>query len=408
MANTLPPTYDRAGRHALSPEADHDEMARFNFLTNLNVHLGQNISPGNRSAFDKRVNPAFKKETGKDLATTPQVRNAMRKDSYYQCWAALRRNTMEQRQQAGRHLVLRQFDSLVDKTKAFNDGKDTLVIDDGLEIPRYLATVDNHCMPGSYYTEIAPDDILAGANYESGLFVTTAGSMSSKGDGGGRSVVNFVKEQFEDFAPKRILDLGAGIGTNTLPIAAAFPDAEVVAVDVGAPMLRWGHARAQALGYDKVKFIQADGDHLDFEPGSFDWVQTTMFWHETSTTAIQSMMNKILDLMAPGGLFLNVEQPNFTPDTPLYDRFTRDWDSWYNNEPFWSKLHVMDVFEIMENAGFEREKMFDGGTEADIEQGQFQPWSSTLSRHKPELKEGGDVKHNAYKGERWYLFGGTK
>ncbi|MBT4741035.1 MAG: SAM-dependent methyltransferase, partial [Rhodospirillaceae bacterium] len=91
MANTLPPTYDRNGRHPLSPEVDHDETARFNFLTNLNVHLGQRVSPGNRSAFEKRVRPKFKKETGKELETSQQVRDAMRTDPFYQCWAALRR-----------------------------------------------------------------------------------------------------------------------------------------------------------------------------------------------------------------------------------------------------------------------------------------------------------------------------
>ncbi len=307
MSITLPPTYDRSGRHDLSPNMDHDEVARFNFLTNLNVHLGQKVSPGNNAAFEKRVKPAYKKEAGEELATRQQVRKAMRKDPYYQCWAALRRNTMEQRHQAGRHVVLRQLDDLVDKAKALNDGKGTLSVDPGMEPPRYIAHVDNHCMPGSYYTEIVPNDVLAGANYEAGLFVTTAGSMSSKGDGGGRSIVNFVKDEFKDFQPKRILDLGAGIGVNTLPIADAFPDAEVIAVDAGAPMVRWGHARAQAMGYDKVKFIHGDGDNLDFKPESFDWIQTTMFWHETSTKAIHSMMEKIYGLMAPGGLFLNVE-----------------------------------------------------------------------------------------------------
>ena len=405
MANTLPPTYDRTGRHALTPEVNHDELARFNFLTNLNVHLGQRVSPGNRTAYEKRVKPAFKKEKGREPQTRQDLRKAMRKDPYYQFWAALRRNTMEQRQQSGRHVVLRQLSNLIQKAKSFNDGKKTLRLRSGLRVPQYLAQVDNHCMPGSYYTEIAQDDILAGANYEAGLFITTAGSMSSKGDGGGRSIVNFVKESYPEFSPRRILDLGAGIGVNTLPLAEAYPDAKVVAVDAGAPMVRWGHARAQAMAYTNVEFVHADGDYLDFEPGSFDWVQTTMFWHETSTAAIKSMMKKIRTLMAPGALFLNVEQPNFTPDTPLYDQFTRDWDAWYNNEPFWSKLHVMDVFELMKNAGFEAGKLFDGGTEADIERGQFQPWSSTLSRHKPELRESGDIEHKAYKGERWYLFG---
>jgi len=408
LANTLPPTYDRNGRHPLSPKVDHDEIARFNFLTNLNVHIGQRVSPGNRTAFDNRVSPKFKQKTGRPLETRQQVRDAMKKDPFYQCWAALRRNTMEQRQQAGRHVVLRQLDDLIERAKEHNDGKETLKIDPSAEAPRYLAAVDNHCMPGSYYTEIVPDDVLAGANYETGLFVTTAGSMSSKGDGGGRSIVNFVRDRFPDFSPKRILDLGAGIGANTLPLASAYPDAEVVAVDVGAPMLRWGHARAQVLGHDNVRFIHSDGDTVDFEPNSFDWVQTTMFWHETSTSAIQSMMKKAYDLITPGGLFLNVEQPNFKPETSLFDQFTRDWDAWYNNEPFWSKLHVMDVFEVMKAAGFQSDKMFDGGTEADIERGQFQSWSSTVSRHKAEAKDSGDAKDNSYKGERWYLFGGWK
>lgn len=408
MGATLPPTYDRTATHPLSPEVDHDETARFNFLTNLNVHLSQTLSPGNRTAFEERVKPAHRRETGEDLATSQQVRVAMRKDPHYQHWAALRRNTMEQRQQAGRHVVLRQLDDLIDKAKAFNTGKDTLQMDPETVVPKYLAAVDNHCMPGSYYTELVPHDVLAGANYEAGIFVTTAGSMSSKGDGGGRSVRNFVRDRFPDFAPKRILDLGAGIGVNTLPLADAFPEAEIIAVDAGAPMLRWGHARAQALGYDNVTFMQADGDTLDLEPNSFDWVQTTMFWHETSTTAIHSMMKKVFGLMRPGGLFLNVEQPNFTPETKVYDKFTRDWDAWYNNEPFWTKLHTMNVFDIMADAGFASDKMFDGGTEADIEQGQFQPWSTTISRHKAEENDKGSPTHNAYKGERWYLFGGWK
>lgn len=424
MASTLPPTYDRSSTHPLSPAVDHDETARFNFLTNLNVHLNQQVFPGNRLAFEKRVAPAFQKTQGKALETRQQVRDAMRKDPHYQSWAALRRNTMEQRQQAGRHVVLRQLDNLVNNAKAHNTGKDTLLLNKDTTVPRYLAAVDNHCMPGSYHTGVVDDDVLAGVNYEAGIFVTTAGSMSSRGDGGGRAVVNFVKQNAPDFKPRRILDLGAGIGVNTLPIAAAYPEAEVIAVDVGAPMLRWGHARAQALEYKNVRFIQADGDALDIEPNSIDWVQTTMFWHETSTSAFQSMMKKIYAMMTPGGLCLNVEQPNFTPDTSLYDQFTRDWDAWYNNEPFWSKLHVMDVFDVMAKAGFSKEHMFEGGTEADIEQGQFQPWSSTMSRHSAELHKGprangngdpadvskdcGDGKDSKYKGERWYLFGGWK
>ena len=53
--------------------------------------------------------------------------------------------------------------------------KTHFTIDANATVPNYLAAVDNHCMPGSYYSEVVPDDILAGANYEAGIFITTAG-----------------------------------------------------------------------------------------------------------------------------------------------------------------------------------------------------------------------------------------
>ncbi|MBM3512602.1 MAG: class I SAM-dependent methyltransferase [Alphaproteobacteria bacterium] len=409
MSSVLPPTYDRVGRHGLSPDVTHDETARFNFLTNLNVHIGQKIFPGTKLAFESRVAPAFDKAHGRALRDQCEVRDAMKCDPLYQFWAATRRSTMEMRQQSGRHVVLRQLGKMSAKAAALNAGKNTLVLDPRVTPPDYLAQVDNHWMPGSYYSEATPGDVLSGAAYEAGLFVTTAGSMSARGDGAGRALVRYLAEKFPDFKPRRILDLGAGVGVNTLPIVQAFPDAEVVAVDAAAPTLRYAHARSQAMGYGNVQFIQASADDLPFPANSFDWIQTTMFWHETSVATVRAGLKKIHEMLRPGGLTLHIEQPNFAADTPLWDRFTRDWDAWFNNEPFWRKLHMMNVFDEMAAAGFGRDRLFDGATEADIEPGMYQDWASTLSRHKPELKRADDAANDgARKGEFWYLFGAWK
>ncbi len=409
MTIVLPPTYDRVGRHGLSPEVAHDESARFNFLTSLNVHLGQKLFPGTKLAFEQRVLPEFEKSRGRPPHDQCEVRDAMRADPLYQIWAASRRCTMEMRQQAGRHLILRQSAQLTAKAAAYNAGKNTLMLDDSVRPPDYLTQVDNHWMPGSYFGEAVPGDVLAGACYEAGVFVTTAGSMSARGDGAGRALVRFLAEKHPSFSPKRILDIGAGIGTNTLPLAKAFPDAEVVAVDVAAPTLRYAHARAQSLGFTNVQFVQASADDLPFQPESFDWIQSTMVWHETSVETIRLGLKRIYSMLRPGGLTLHIEQPNFSAATPLWDRFARDWDAWFNNEPFWRKLHTMDLFGEMEAAGFARAHMFDDTTEADIEPGMYQDWASTLSRHKPELKRAdGASNDGARKGEFWYLFGAWK
>ena len=51
---------------------------------------------------------------------------------------------------------------------------------------------------------------------------------------------------------------------------------------------------------------------------------------------------------------LHVEQPQYTDDMDLFEQFIRDWDSWFNNEPFWSQMHDIDVFDAMEQIGFPR------------------------------------------------------
>ena len=88
-------------------------------------------------------------------------------------------------------------------------------------------------MPGSYYTELVPGDITGPANYDAGIFATTGGMLGRYNDGGGVAVAEWVSKNLPDFQPKRILDIGAGLGHNVLPIAAAFPDADVIAVDAG-------------------------------------------------------------------------------------------------------------------------------------------------------------------------------
>ncbi|RMF10418.1 MAG: SAM-dependent methyltransferase, partial [Alphaproteobacteria bacterium] len=100
-----PPPWHKVGRHDVFPEAKHDEIARFNFLANLNKHLASVIGPGNQLAYETRVKPKFRAEHGPHPQSRHEGRKAMSRDPHYQIWSALRRNTMEMRQQAGRSMV---------------------------------------------------------------------------------------------------------------------------------------------------------------------------------------------------------------------------------------------------------------------------------------------------------------
>lgn len=355
---TPPPSWQHVGRHGVFPESGHDDIARFDFLANMNGYLSTQLSPKVRVAYELRAKAAYEKAKGHEPQTRQEVRKAMLGDSIYQTWSALRRNTMEMRQQAGRALVFRQLKPLMAKARKLNTNAPTLKLDPSVKIPRHVSAVDIHCMPGSYHTEVVPEDISAGANYDSGIFATTGGMLGRYNDGGGQALAQWLKEKYPDFKPKRILDLGCTIGHNIVPLAQAFPDAEVIAIDVAAPMLRYAHARARSMGVNNLEFRQADAESTGYPDGHFDLISSAMFWHESSTKAMPKTLLEVNRMLAPGGLTAHLEQPQY-PGMDLYEQFVRDWDAYNNNEPFWSTMHDYDLRQMMIDAGFDPERYFE-------------------------------------------------
>jgi len=260
-----PPPYSLVGKHGLSPVTNHDDRARFNFLAQLNTHLATNVVPANARAYELRVKPEFEKEHGRAPTDRHEVRRAMLKNSLFQTWSALRRSSMELRQQNGREVVLRQIADLNQRAAALNAGSPKLKLDPNFVVPPYIAKVDFHCMPGGYIDELAPDDVSAAANYDVGIFATTAGGLGRLNDGAGHALAGWLKKNAPELKPKRILDLGCGMGHSLLPVAQAFPDAEVIAIDVAAPLLRFAHARAKSLDVNNITFIQANAEQVDVE-----------------------------------------------------------------------------------------------------------------------------------------------
>jgi SAM-dependent methyltransferase len=347
-----PPDYRAVGRHAVFPETSHDEIARLNFLAQMNRHLSTRVMPFVKAAWEQRVEPALA-EPARDRH---DVRRALSKDPAFQTWSALRRMTMEQRQQAGRWTALRQAETLAETAAALTEGDPRLALDPTIKIPRYVGAVDHHTMPGSYHKERFAGDVSAAANYDHAIFATTGGLLGRLTDGAGRGIVRWLGENLPDFRPRRILEIGATVGQSLLPIATAFPQAEVIAVDLGAPVLRYGLARAKSLGVENVSFVQADGTDLSrYEDGSFDWVQTTMFLHELSRPSMHAIFAESHRLLRPGGIMIHVEQPQYAPTMPLFEQAMRDWDSFYNNEPFWSTMHGIDLDALMTDVGFASE-----------------------------------------------------
>ena len=367
-----PPDYRAVERHAMFPETSHDEIARLNYLAHMNRHLSRRVVPFLKAAWDVRAGPALEAAQGRPARDRHEVRRALLEEPVFRTWSALRRATMEQRQQAGRWTTLRQAEDLAAKARELTEGDARLQLDPETALPRYIAAVDHHCMPGSYHAERFAGDVSGAANYDHGIFATTGGELGRLNDGGGRGIVQWIRRTMPEFRPKRILEIGATLGHSLLPIAQAFPDAEVIAVDLAAPVLRYGLARAKSLGVENVTFVQADATDLGrYEDASFDWVQTTMVLHELSRASMSAVFRESFRLLRPSGIALHVEQPQYAPEMPLFEQAMRDWDSFYNNEPFWSTLHGIDLDALMRDTGFASDAIFHGGVMAVVDRSLF-------------------------------------
>lgn len=392
----IPPPYTAVTQHGMFPHPSQDEAARFNFLANFNKYIATALGPGNKLAYDRRVLPAFVKEHGREPKDRFEIRHAMNRDPWHRFWSALKRNSMEMRQQNGRSMVLRQLDDLDARAAALNAGRNTLQLDANIAVPRYQAAVDIHCMPGSYHGEERAGDVSAGANYDCGIFATTAGGLGALSDGGGQALVEWIKREKPGWVPRRILDIGSTIGHNIVPLALAFPETDIIAIDTAAPSLRYGHARAQALGATNLIFRQMNAEDLSaFPDGHFDWVQTTMFLHELSGTALPRIIQEGVRVLRPGGLMLHLEQPQYSDAMPLYEQFIRDWDAFNNNEPFWSAMHALHLEDIMADAGLPHDSQFVTRVQAVVDESVF-----------PKQTQGKGEDHG--RAASWHAYGAWK
>lgn len=115
---------------------------------------------------------------------------------------------------------------------------------------------------------------------------------------------------------RRVLDLGAGTGTGTFRLAAAFPDAEVVAVDADEEMLARIRARAHEVGVDdRVRAVRADLDAGLPAVGTVDVTWASMSLHHLADPA--RVLAEVFAATAPGGVVAVAEfdEPlRFLPD----------------------------------------------------------------------------------------------
>jgi ubiquinone/menaquinone biosynthesis C-methylase UbiE len=117
----------------------------------------------------------------------------------------------------------------------------------------------------------------------------------------GRDFARLLKKS--GFSSGKILDAGCGFAAVPIEIARVFPEAEIIGIDLGKPLLELGETLVEEAGLaGRITLEEGDAQDIPFETDTFDVVINTFLLHIVEDP--QKMLNEIERITHPEGRIL--------------------------------------------------------------------------------------------------------
>jgi len=144
--------------------------------------------------------------------------------------------------------------------------------------------------------------------------------------------------------PRRILDLGCGTGSMTRRLKRAFPQAEVIGIDLAPEMLVMAADLAQRDGL-QITWKHGLAEATGLAAASVDLISIALLFHETPPPIAHAVLHEAQRLLTPGGevVILDGNQASL--------RGT-DWLTQVFEEPYIQDYAQGDVTAWLRSAGF--------------------------------------------------------
>ncbi len=229
-----------------------------------------------------------------------------------------------------------------------NIGPGSLEMNPDMHIPDH-ARYEIHTQPGGYVGNPFAGHIY---HYSTNNFYE------------GRKIKNYQDEQHTLFASQmptpedgkvnRILDMGCGIGQLAVGLKERFPKAEVWGIDIGAPMIRYGHMRAVEMDMG-VHFAQRLAEDTKFPDNHFDIVGSYIMHHEVPAEISKEIAKEVHRILRPGGVFMPIDfyTGSGRGRQTAYILYSQWKDHRWNEEVWREEYRLLDFPQALRDAGLE-------------------------------------------------------
>jgi ubiquinone/menaquinone biosynthesis C-methylase UbiE len=226
-------------------------------------------------------------------------------------------------------------------------------------VPNPIANTEIHRQPGGFIGRVAENPMLPGLRYvgSSRIYAPGKGNVHAGQDSRGAFLLEQIQQQFPGIRPRRILEMGCGLGVASHSVARAWPDADYHAIDVAAPLLRMAHLLAEEQGI-RLHLQQCDAAATGFADQNFDLIISHIMFHETNSARLPQILRECRRLLATGGAMLHVDVATQITRLGFDDQVMNDWQVRWNGEPFWASFARIDMRAELLRAGFAAERVF--------------------------------------------------
>lgn len=341
------------------------ENSRQSFVSALKGYVNGPMEQQLASIYSQNILPEFENKQGRVPNDYHEATDLFEKTQLYQLWGSMVYSSQDLLWETVGHSVDRQRTEFETLAQGLNSGSKlgSLALNSDLDIPSPIATTEIHRQPGGYFYESSPEDLTAPLQYFASIELYRKAKGLSAGvktgePGMTRFIAAGLKEKFPKLKPNRILDLGCAVGTETVGLKEAFPDAEIYGIDLSAPFLRFAHLWAES-NHVAVHYKQADACETGYPDDYFDLIVSHILFHETWHDILPNIMTEAHRILAPKGVFFNADVPYQPERLSMTKQVTNAWQVENNGEPFWDGFVNTDVSASLCEGGFKPDNVFE-------------------------------------------------